>query len=179
MSQRVSGYERQPNDFYATPSWVTEEAAKHLGPGTGAIWECACGTGKMVSTLKDLGYDVRWSDLLEDGRGFLEHTRIPQGVCTIFTNPPYGLAVEFIEHALKLTEPVGGQVAMLLRTDFDHAKTRRHLFAEHPAFTKKLTLLKRIKWFEDSNGSPSYNHAFFYWDWGHRGLPQIVYGPME
>ena len=29
-----------------------------------------------------------------------------------------------------------GLVAMLLRTDFDHAKTRQDLFANHPAFLK-------------------------------------------
>jgi hypothetical protein len=48
-------------------------------------------------------------------------------------NPPYISATLFIEHALRLMSG-GGKVAMLLRTDFDHAKTRRHLFSDCPAF---------------------------------------------
>jgi hypothetical protein len=76
----------------------------------------------------------------------------------IITNPPYELAAEFIERALSLTAS-DGLVAMLLRTDFDHAKSRQHLF-QHPAFRKKLVLTKRIKWFEDSEGQPSFNHAW-------------------
>jgi hypothetical protein len=35
-------------------------------------------------------------------------------------------------------------VAMLLRTDFDHAATRAHLFASRPMFAKKVVLTKRI-----------------------------------
>ena len=83
----------------------------------------------------------------------------------IITNPPYELAPEFIERALSLTAS-DGLVAMLLRTDFDHAKSRQHLF-QHPAFSKKLVLRKRIKWFEDSKGQPSFNHAWFVWDYRH------------
>jgi hypothetical protein len=49
-----------------------------------------------------------------------------QSVDAIVTNPPYTSAVLFIEHALRLMNG-GGKVAMLLRTDFDHAKTRWHL----------------------------------------------------
>jgi hypothetical protein len=70
-----------------------------------------------------------------------------------------------------------GIVAMLLRTDFDHAKTRQHLFAKHAAFAKKVVLTKRIRWFEDSKGAPSFNHAWFIWDWRHSGPPTLAYGP--
>ena len=58
------------------------------------------------------------------------------------------LATEFIERALSLI-PTDGFVAMLLRCDFDSAKTRGHLFARCPEFAKKLTLVERIRWFED------------------------------
>src|SRR5215471_2122152 len=46
-------------------------------------------------------------------------------------------------------------VARLLRTDFDHAARRAHLFADCAMFAKKVVLTKRMRWFEDSNGSPS------------------------
>jgi hypothetical protein len=46
-------------------------------------------------------------------------------------------------------------VAMLLRTDFDHAKSRAHLFGGCSTFAKKVVLTRRIKWIEDSSGSQS------------------------
>jgi hypothetical protein len=75
------------------------------------------------------------------------------------------LAPEFIERALR----IGGNriVAMLLRRDFDHASSRAHLFADCPMFAKKVVLTKRIRWFEDSNGAPSFNHCWMIWDQQH------------
>lgn len=85
------------------------------------------------------------------------------------------------EHAIQLMEPVKGFVAMLMRTDFDHAKSRAHLFANCPAFAKKVVLTKRITWFEPEPGakgkSPSFNHAWFIWDWRHEGAPTLAYAP--
>src|SRR5262245_33853037 len=64
---------------------------------------------------------------------------------------------------------------MLLRTDFDHARSRGHLFANCPAFACKVVLTTRIRWFEHSNGSPSFNHAWYIWDWQHRGKAILEY----
>ena len=98
------------------------------------------------------------------------------------TNPPYDLATEFIERALRYFEGRSvGKIAMLLRTDFDHAKSRTHLFRDCPAFERKIILMKRIAWFVEANGkpkaSPSFNHAWYIWDWKHNGPPTIGYGP--
>jgi hypothetical protein len=71
---------------------------------------------------------------------------------------------------------------MLLRCDFDHAQSRTHLFRDCPALAKKLVLLRRIAWFVEANGkpkaSPSFNHAWFIWDWQHDGPPTIGYSPV-
>jgi hypothetical protein len=40
-----------------------------------------------------------------------------------------------------------------------------------------VVLTKRIKWFEGSKGQPSFNHAWFIWDWKHEGAPTLAYGP--
>lgn len=171
MSQRASGYERKERDLYETPEWVTMALVPHLRRDMN-IWEPACGSGKMVRVLEQLGGKVAATDIA-DGCDFLTAS-LPMGSWdAIITNPPYELATEFIQHALGW----GTMVAMLLRTDFDHAKTRQHLFSQHPAFAKKLVLTKRIKWFEDSKGQPSFNHAWFIWDWKHKGAPTLAYGP--
>lgn len=172
MSQRDSGYERRERDLYETPSWVTEALLPHL-PRLGVIWEPAAATGKMARVLRGRADEVISSDI-DRGDDFLALTP-PGDVDAIITNPPYELATEFIDHALKLMTEVRGLVAMLLRTDFDHAKTRARLFADCAAFSKKIVLTKRIRWFEESAGSPSFNHAWFIWDHRHQGAPTLAY----
>jgi hypothetical protein len=120
-----------------------------------------------------------------DGTGnFLDRASV--GVCGgVVTNPPFDMATEFIEHALRITEPVGGFVAMLLRTDFDHARSRTHLFRDCPAFARKIVLTRRIVWFVEPNGrpkkSPSVNHAWFLWNWKQVGPATLAYAawPLE
>jgi hypothetical protein len=76
-----------------------------------------------------------------------------------------------------LTKTYHGVVAMLTRIDFDSAKTRQHLFEDHPAFAKKLVLRKRIRWIKNSTGSPSENHCWMIWDWKNNEPPTIAYEP--
>jgi hypothetical protein len=40
---------------------------------------------------------------------------------------------------------------------------------------RKLALTRRIRWFEDSTGSPSFNHAWFLHDHLHKGPPTLAY----
>jgi hypothetical protein len=177
MSQRNSGYVRVAFDKYITPAWVTVALSPHLCKLALHVWEPAAGSGAMVSALTALGYHVHASDIAT-GDDFLKAESLPSDqIQAIVTNPPYGIGQAFIEHALALTKPVGGVVAMLLRCDYDHAKTRQHLFGKCPAFAKKLILTKRIVWFDDLKAAPSFNHAFFLWDWQHRGPPVVAYGP--
>lgn len=177
MSQRDSGYERKDADFYPTPEWVTRALIPHLARKPKSIWECAAGDGHMIQPLSEVA-EV-WATDIREGHDFLSIGY--RDVDAIITNPPYALATEFISHALRLMEPVGGMVAMLLRTDFDHAKSRSHLFRDCPAFAKKVVLTKRIIWFEPEPGSrgksPSFNHCWMVWDWQHEGAPTIAYGP--
>jgi hypothetical protein len=179
MSQRESGYERKERDLYETPEWVTEALIPHLPRAPVHIWEPAQGSGKMVRALRPVSL-VTATDI-ESGTDFLTVDRPYVMIDAIVTNPPYELGTEFCEHAMRLMESCGGQVAMLMRTDFDHAKSRSHLFRDCPAFAKKVVLTKRIVWFAPEPGSkgksPSFNHAWFIWDWKHEGPPTIGYAP--
>jgi methylase of polypeptide subunit release factors len=174
MSQRDSGYERKERDLYETPEWVTHALLDgHLRPPK-VVWEPACGSGKMVRALGLLDAEIIGSDI-ETGSDFLSVPLVDADA--IITNPPYAQAEAFIRVALNHVKPFDGMVAMLLRTDFDHAKTRQYLFGGCPQFARKVVLTKRIQWFEDSKGSPSFNHAWFIWDWKHEGAPTLAYGP--
>jgi hypothetical protein len=173
MSQRPSGYERKERDCYETPEWVTQALRPHLPRVLPNVWEPAGGSGKMARVLTTWGGYILSTDI-ETGSDFLAHKDSWDGA--IITNPPYAIAPEFIWQAISLTRDSAGLVAMLLRTDFDHAQTRSHLF-DRQQFAKKVVLRKRIKWFEESKGQPSFNHAWFIWDWLHQGPPTLAYGP--
>jgi hypothetical protein len=183
VSQRDSGYERKERDLYETPEWVTQALLPHLRGDVVSIWEPAAGTGKMSRVLavdhdvysSDINIDVGFLDGVQADVDFLNRT-IPREFDAIITNPPYESAEEFIRRSIGLMLPGKGLVAMLLRTDYDHARTRQDLFVL-PPFAKKVVLTKRIRWFEDSKGSPSFNHAWFIWDWKHSGPPTLAYGP--
>lgn len=120
--------------------------------------------------------------------GWLPEYRGHHHAMNFVTNVPYGfhgaLAVKFIKHMLKLTEPLGGKVAVLLRVDFDSAGGRKGIFADHPAFAAKYTLTKRVRWVNmplvyDKKGrlmEPTDNHAFFVWDWQKRRDTTRAYG---
>jgi hypothetical protein len=163
MSQRNSGYPRKPRDDYATPEWVTKALIPHLPARARRVMilEPAAGAGKMVDALRAAGLKVerrervRW-DGTSRSYDFLADTRLADAVVT---NPPFGRAFQFIEHALMLTQPRRGFCAFLLRSDKGHAKTQAHLFRDCSAFARKVELLQRIVWFERPGAAPSYNHA--------------------
>lgn len=179
VSQRHSEYELIPGDLYCTPKWVTEAllgAEDFLKP----VLEPASGERHMSKViLRKCGAVV--TDDLTPGGGFFEKWSREKvddyGIRSILTNPPYsnGLAEKFVRHALDLTKPVNGKVAMLLPLAFDSAKGRRDIFANHPAFKAKYILTQRIRWanLEQKKNGPSQNHAWFVWDWAKPEGPPI------
>jgi hypothetical protein len=177
MSQRASGYARRPDEDYPTPRWVAAALADYLRPRALHLWEPAAGNGDLAKALNGEGFKViaTVDDFFQ--RAGPPHSRIDAIVC----NPPYGadrrgeLACEFIRHAVDFELRF---TAMLLRVDFDSAKTRVGLFRDHGMFAGKIVLLDRIKWFEGRSG-PSDNHAWFVWDRERRGRPWIGYAGKD
>ena len=51
-SQRISGYERKPNDFYETPAWVTHALLPHIRlPEESVVYDLAAGGFAIVHAL--------------------------------------------------------------------------------------------------------------------------------
>lgn len=120
--------EREKNDFYATQPEAINKlvgAIKSMLPKK--VWECACGTGCLSERLKEFGYDVVSSDLIDRGYGdiadFLKATEMPTDCNCIITNPPYKYATEFVKHSLELLKK-GGLCAMFLKTTFLEGQKR-------------------------------------------------------
>lgn len=96
--------EREVNDFYATDPRAME-LLLDMEQFSPKIWECACGVGHLSEVLKQRGYDVYSTDLIDRGYGvgnidFLNCQDMFDG--DIITNPPYKYGKEFVEHALEL-----------------------------------------------------------------------------
>jgi hypothetical protein len=174
MLKRQSEFERQGHDFYPTPAWGTRGLV--LLPEVrlpSGIWEPCCGDGAMARELEDLGHHVVATDLEdrgygEGGRDFMLETRLPDGVTAIVTNPPYGNLFEFVVHALKLTQPVGGMVAVLVNHQWQAGQEASNL-CRIPAFDATVVLTDRIDW-SSGIGVPAknrgnHNHCWMVWDW--------------
>jgi hypothetical protein len=181
-----SGYERIANDLYETPEWVTDILIDHMKvhhPAVHAVWEPAAGNRKMANRLLEAGFTVTTSDKNEypnlafRGVDFITTNAIHGK--HIVTNPPYGRdAQPFVEKALRIAWAQKGFVAMLLNTNWAHARSRRHLFAWNEAFASKIEIHKRIVWVARTDGvkeAPKGNHAWFIWDWNKIAGPAKIY----
>lgn len=119
--------ERQNEDYYATdPSMVDELLKKESF--SRSIWEPACGQRSLSRRLEELGYEVRDSDIVArpcdkpiEALDFMQCLEPWEG--DIITNPPYGIALEFIQHALGLVKD-GAKVAMFMRLLFLEGKQK-------------------------------------------------------
>lgn len=171
--------DRQPNDLYATRPHDVELLYKYE-PSiiNGKIWECACGHGHISETLKKLGAtDVYSSDLIDYGYGdvinFLTDNTHYGKFDTIFTNPPYKYATQFITHALNQIE-YGNKVIMLLPTSY-LAGIQRYtkIFYKNPP--KYVYVFARNTYallVADNDNKVSSNdisHSWFIWEKGFNG----------
>jgi hypothetical protein len=126
---------RKEMDFYPTPHNVTEALITFLnskGVTYQTIHEPASGEGDISKVFESYFYEVISSDLRTEniyglgGIDFLE-SDIPNCDACI-TNPPFNVAEKFIEKS------VGNYriIAMLLKSQYWHAKTRLPLFMKYP-----------------------------------------------
>lgn len=87
--------------------------------------------------MKDFGFDVLSTDLIYRGYGetdsvdFLKCRPDEPVRKNIVTNPPYNLALDFVEHAIDLVDN-DFLVCMLLKLTFLEGQKRRNFFAQYP-----------------------------------------------
>jgi hypothetical protein len=196
MGKHETGYARIPRDLYPTPAWVIAALAEHVDFQNLTVWEPACGDGRMSEALKLAGCSQVYStDIVDYGYvgqdeilDFLSGEPKLPGSRGIVTNPPFGkrgkLAEAFIEAGLRRIASHGGFLALLLPHEFDCAKSRRRFFGDCPDFVGKITLRKRVKWFEHPDKAkrqPKENSAWFLFARDSlcvRQRPIILYSPQ-
>ena len=173
-----SDYERAEHDFYASSPKAIDELYKVIEKPLVA-WECACGAGHLSKRMEQLGSEVISTDLIDRGYGvggvdFLQADKLLAPV--IITNPPYRYAKEFVLHAIELGAE---RVCMFLKLTFLEGVKRQRLFQKYPprtvaVFTRRIQVAR--------NGDPEMFkkssvacYAWFIWEKGYTGKPEIVW----
>jgi hypothetical protein len=166
--------EREKDDFYPTPPHATQ-ALLDMVKFEGDVWECACGDGAISKVLEQNGFKVYSSDLFDRGYGDVgvDFLSTYKKVDNIITNPPYKLAQEFVEHALKNADK---KVAMLLKLNFLEGVKRYNMFKSTPlkhvlVFSKRLTFYEGT--LEKTKRSGVLAYAWYVWEKSYEGKPYI------
>jgi len=158
---------RHPDDFYATPPWAVETLIDHLPPrcvwGGGGILVPGCGKGAILDALQRsarfggcslrgielnpyrarvarVGHQVRCADFLKSVWTL--------NADMIVMNPPYKIALQFVQRSIEAVEKTSGSVHALLRLGFLASAKRRDFWQHNPADV--MVLSRR----------PSYCHVF-------------------
>ena len=172
--------ERERNDYYATDPVAIDELLKKETLNHN-VWECACGGLHLANRLKELGYNVRTSDLIKrvdddniEVLDFLSYQGKYEG--DIVTNPPYVLAKEFVLKALDIVSE-GNKVIMFLKLLFLESQNRyEELFKLYPpkkiyVFSKRVRC--QINGDFSKKDSSAICYAWYVWEKGYKGLPTI------
>lgn len=176
-------FEREANDFYATDPKAIELALPVL-EGLGLqrnVWECACGAGHISKVLRDRGYNVKSSDLVDRGGGEVQDFLTCKDPFNgdILTNPPFKLAPQFIGHGMELINP-GAKMFLFLKIQFLESRSRKSLFKRHPpkhvvvySERQKCAMNGDFRTYNKNGSTQCY--AWFVFEKGFCGAPEILW----
>lgn len=185
MSSTNRGAVRSESDYYRTPAWCVEAIAPHIAGEYRAVIDPGCGDGAITRGLIAAGWrgpfygaesnpsraktaltsgiydDVQFGDFLRCGllQDMLSGT--PREAIISVGNPPYSLAMEFVQQSMGLA----GTVCMLLRLPWMAGQKRAPFHREHPSDV--YVLPKRPSF--TGKGTDSCDYAWFVWGPGPRG----------
>jgi hypothetical protein len=153
------------SDDFQTPSEALDYLLPYLRRDW-IIWECAMGKGNLVKALREKGFTVIGTDILQ-GYDFLKWT--PERFDCIVTNPPYSLKNEFLERCYELRKPF----ALLLPLTTLETRRRQRLFKEYGV--EIIVLPRRINFETPSGkGSGSWFAVAWFTNWLNIGM-QLVF----
>lgn len=170
---------RMENDYYATNSESTK-AILAVEEIIYPAWEPACGEGHIS---KIVGGNILSTDLVYRGFGegsvdFLTCDLPDREIKTIITNPPFNLFQEFVDKALKIAT---NKVIMFGKLQALEGQKRATFLQSTPlktvyVFKKRQQPLRNGKPNDEVTGkkmSSTMAFAWFVWEIGYTGLPQI------
>lgn len=143
---------RSPYDFYPTPNWCFEKLPLKWDTWKTAHEPCG-GDGRITNFLNNKGLSTTYTEI-QEGTDFFKWD---EKVDLILTNPPFSIALEFIEHAL----PRAQTTIMLLRLNFLGSQKRYKFWINHEP--NALYVLSKRPSFTGS-GTDATEYAWYVWD---------------
>lgn len=172
MSSTNRGAKRNDADNYPTPTWCVGRFLEAVDLPGGNWMEPSAGEGALIAAVQSIRSDVTWTanelrnacagrlqDLLYPSErvsigSFLDLQPDPRHTPdVVISNPPFSLAMDFINHALSFQ----ASVVMLLRLNFFGTLGRAEFLQGHtpdvyvlpdrPSFTGKGTDSIEYAWF--------------------------------
>lgn len=167
--------DRRELDFYPTPSNVTQALLDFLElPKDRVLWDPACGDFAMSNVFKKNGYTAIETDIIY-GQDYFETSHKCDA---IITNPPFNLSERFIAKAMGEARIV----AMLLKSQYWHAKGRLELFERYtPTYILPLTwrpdFKEHLRSEGDKKGAPTMEVTWTVWNRSANHPP--IYKPLK
>lgn len=166
---------RQKQDYYATHPSVTADLLR-VETFSNEILEPCCGGGYMAEVIKNEGYSVVASDLVDRGYGqggvdFLT-AYFPVGKYDIITNPPYSNVAAFINKALEICKK---KVAILMPLRYLSSMERfETLYRDNPpkyvyCYMNRITIAKNGEFEKYEAGMNLEIYAWYVWERGYCG----------
>lgn len=151
-------------DFYPTPAWGTKALIMYES-FEGTILEPCCGDGAMAEVLKATGCAVVASDLHDRGYGSQADFFDRKDPCAnIVTNPPYNVAGDILEHALRLAQ---NKVCILVRAAFLESVGRFHRFYSSVPPSRVYMFSERLSMYpagQPVKGGGTTSYSWLVWD---------------
>jgi len=178
-------WDRDENDWYVEPK-VCSLALFSQEDFSGKVWDPACGMGNILKSASFLGLRTLGTDLVNRASAcsiqmdFLEY----QGGLDfdhIVSNPPFGIAELFVQHALN-TIPPNGKVAMILPLVWMAGFSTKRDWLPNSPLAKICPISPRPsmppgKVIEagEKPGNGTKDFAWFIWQKGHSGKAEIEF----
>ena len=175
ISATNRGSKRVEADFYATPLSVIHNFLNHYDLKDGAILEPSAGNGNFIKAIRERERNKHKITALEIRSeefnnlnaisdkviiGDFLNLQIKDNFKTIIGNPPYSLALEFLEKCFEIANE-DTDIIMLLRTAFLESKKRYEFWQKHPL--SELYVLSQRPSFT-GKGTDATSYSFFVWN---------------
>lgn len=183
---KTENFERQKEDFYATPYTTTEGFLKEFNLGNiNSVLEPSVGMGHMAKVIKEFypNIDITCCDIVDRGypgtiiTNFLEYD-FDKKFDVVITNPPFKLAKEFVEKGLDISNKY---VIMTLKVQFLESISRKEFLKNSPlkyvyVHSERQSCMRDGEEINPNTGkkwSSALLLCWFVWEVGYEGEPII------
>ena len=175
ISATNRGTARNEADNYQTPISVINNFLDHHQLKDGNILEPSASSGNFVSVIREREINKHYITSVElreeEYNNLLIHSdevfianfltwKTNRKYKTIIGNPPYNLAIEFMEKCFEIADK-DTEIIMLLRTAFLKSKKRYDFWQKHPV--NGLYVLSQRPSFT-GHGTDATSYSFFVWN---------------